>query len=201
MPISALAHSSTVVTTGVSLLIHFSPALSDWLCVFLLLFSGLTIFMADLGANFEYDLRKIIAFSTLRQLGLIIGAVSIGFVGLDFFPVVDSCFKALLFMCAGVIIHTRRDSQDIRFMGNLSFQIPFTSVCFGVSSSALCGMPFLAEFYSKDLIVEMVSFSYVNLVRVFLFFALLFLSPVLLCFFAGILTFFFWFNGRRCFWR
>lgn len=91
-PVPALACSSTLVTTGVYLLICFSPALSDWLCVFLLLFSGLTIFMADLGANFEYDLRKIIEFSTLRQLGLIISAVMVDFVGLDFFPILDTCF-------------------------------------------------------------------------------------------------------------
>jgi NADH-ubiquinone oxidoreductase chain 5 len=64
------------------LLIRFSPALSDFLCIFLLLFSSLTIFMAELGANFEYDLRKIIALSTLSQLGLIIGAVSVGLVSL-----------------------------------------------------------------------------------------------------------------------
>nr|URX53365.1 NADH dehydrogenase subunit 5 [Glyptotermes fuscus] len=171
-PVSALVHSSTLVTAGVYLLIRFSTVLSGWLCTFLLLFSGLTMFMAGLGANFEYDLSKIIALSTLSQLGLMIGAVSVGFANLAFFHLLThALFKALLFMCAGVIIHTVSDSQDIRFMGNLSFQMPFTSVCLGVSSFALCGMPFLAGFYSKDLILEMVSFSYVNLVGFFLFFA------------------------------
>nr|URH16989.1 NADH dehydrogenase subunit 5 [Calcaritermes emarginicollis]URH17002.1 NADH dehydrogenase subunit 5 [Calcaritermes brevicollis]URX54377.1 NADH dehydrogenase subunit 5 [Calcaritermes brevicollis] len=170
-PVSALVHSSTLVTAGVYLLIRFSPAFGSWLCTFLLLFSGLTMFMAGLGANFEYDLSKIIALSTLSQLGLMIGAVSVGFAGLAFFHLLThALFKALLFMCAGVIIHTMKDSQDIRFMGNLSFQMPFTSVCLGVSSFALCGMPFLAGFYSKDLILEMVSFSYVNLIGFFLFF-------------------------------
>jgi NADH-ubiquinone oxidoreductase chain 5 len=170
-PVSALVHSSTLVTAGVYLLIRFSPAFNDQLCSFLLIVSGLTIFMAGLGANFEYDLRKIIALSTLRQLGLIISAVSIGLVGMAFFHLLThALFKALLFMCAGVIIHTMRDSQDIRFMGNLSIQMPFTSVCLGVSSFALCGMPFLAGFYSRDLILEMVSFSYVNLIGFFLFF-------------------------------
>nr|URX53352.1 NADH dehydrogenase subunit 5 [Calcaritermes sp.] len=170
-PVSALVHSSTLVTAGVYLLIRFSPAFGGWLCTFLLLFSGLTMFMAGLGANFEYDLSKIIALSTLSQLGLMIGAVSVGLAGLAFFHLLThALFKALLFMCAGVIIHTMKDSQDIRFMGNLSFQMPFTSVCLGVSSFALCGMPFLAGFYSKDLILEMVSFSYVNLFGVLLFF-------------------------------
>nr|URX53441.1 NADH dehydrogenase subunit 5 [Calcaritermes emarginicollis] len=170
-PVSALVHSSTLVTAGVYLLIRFSPAFGDWLCTFLLLFSGLTMFMAGLGANFEYDLSKIIALSTLSQLGLMIGAVSVGFAGLAFFHLLThALFSALLFMCAGVIIHTMKDSQDIRFMGNLSFQMPFTSVCLGVSSFALCGMPFLAGFYSSDLILEMVSFSYINLVGFLLFF-------------------------------
>jgi NADH-ubiquinone oxidoreductase chain 5 len=111
------------------LLIHFSLALNNFLCIFHLLFSSLTIFIAGLGANFEYDLRKITALSTLSQLGLIISAVSIGFVNLAFFHLLThALFKALLFMCASVIIHTMRDSQDMRFMGNLSFQIHFTSV-------------------------------------------------------------------------
>lgn len=169
-PVSALVHSSTLVTAGVYLLIRFGPAFSYWLCTFLLLFSGLTIFIAGLGANFEFDLRKIIALSTLRQLGLIVGAISVGFTGLAFFHLLThALFKALLFMCAGVVIHVIKNSQDIRFIGNLSSQIPFTSVCLGVSRFALCGIPFLAGFYSKDLILEMVSFSYVNLIGFMLF--------------------------------
>nr|WHM51830.1 NADH dehydrogenase subunit 5 [Cryptotermes bracketti] len=170
-PVSALVHSSTLVTAGVYLLIRFSPAFGDWLSAFLLVVSGLTMFMAGLGANFEYDLSKVIALSTLSQLGLMISAVSVGLVSMAFFHLLThALFKALLFMCAGVIIHTMSDSQDIRFMGNLSIQMPFTSVCLGVSSFALCGMPFLAGFYSKDLILEMVSSSYINLVGFFLFF-------------------------------
>nr|URX53610.1 NADH dehydrogenase subunit 5 [Cryptotermes sp. 3 AB-2022a] len=170
-PVSALVHSSTLVTAGVYLLIRFSPAFDNYLCVFLLIISGLTMFMAGLGANFEYDLSKIIALSTLSQLGLMISAVSVGLVSMAFFHLLThALFKALLFMCAGVIIHTMKDSQDIRFMGNLSFQMPFTSVCLVVSSFALCGMPFLAGFYSSDLILELVSFSYINLVGFLLFF-------------------------------
>lgn len=170
-PVSALVHSSTLVTAGVYLLIRFRPVFDDWLCVFLLIISGLTMFIAGLGANFEYDLRRIIALSTLRQLGLIISAISVGLVSLAFFHLLThALFRALLFMCAGVIIHTIKDSQDIRFMGNLSVQIPFTSVCLGVSSFALCGIPFLAGFYSKDLILEGASLRYINLVGFLLFF-------------------------------
>ncbi|KAJ9587161.1 hypothetical protein L9F63_019315, partial [Diploptera punctata] len=81
-------------------------------------------FIAGLGANFEYDLKKIIALSTLTQLGLIIRILSLGFAGLAFFHLLThALFKALLFMCAGVVINCMKDSQDIRFIGNLSSQM------------------------------------------------------------------------------
>nr|AVN67694.1 NADH dehydrogenase subunit 5 [Blatta orientalis] len=170
-PVSALVHSSTLVTAGVFLLIRFSVVFSDWLNIFLLLISGLTMFMAGLGANFEFDLKKIIALSTLSQLGLMMSILSMGFSVLAFFHLLThALFKALLFMCAGMVIHTMKDSQDIRFMGNLSFQMPLTSTCLCISNFALCGMPFLAGFYSKDLILEMVSLSYVNIFGFFLFY-------------------------------
>ena len=93
----------------------------------LLLFSGLTIFVAGLGANSEFDLKRIIALSTLRQLGSIIRTISIGLSGLAFFDLLThALFKALLFMCAGGVIHSMGDSQDIRFIGGLSVYIPFT---------------------------------------------------------------------------
>ena len=170
-PVSALVHSSTLVTAGVYLLIRFRPAFSFSLIIFILLISGLTIFMAGLGANFEYDLKRIIALSTLSQLGLIISVLSMGFSNLAFFHLLThALFKALLFICAGIIIHVMRDSQDIRFIGNLSFQIPLTSSCLCISNFALCGIPFLAGFYSKDLILELVCIRYINFFGFFLFF-------------------------------
>nr|UBN08820.1 NADH dehydrogenase subunit 5 [Neogeoscapheus dahmsi] len=170
-PVSALVHSSTLVTAGVYLLIRFSPSFSISLNTFLLLISSLTMFMAGVGANYEFDLSKIIALSTLSQLGLMMSIMSLGFVGLAFFHLLThALFKALLFMCAGVMIHSMKDSQDIRFMGNLSFQMPLTSSFLMISNFALCGMPFLAGFYSKDLILEMSSFSYLNILSFFLFF-------------------------------
>nr|YP_010946486.1 NADH dehydrogenase subunit 5 [Cyrtonotula maculosa]WGO57204.1 NADH dehydrogenase subunit 5 [Cyrtonotula maculosa] len=170
-PVSALVHSSTLVTAGVYLLIRFSSSFSYTLNTFLLLISGLTMFMAGLGANFEYDLSKIIALSTLSQLGLMMSILSVGFAGLAFFHLLThALFKALLFMCAGVVIHSMSDSQDIRYMGNLSFQMPLTSSCLMISNFALCGMPFMAGFYSKDLILEMVSLNYLNIFGFFLFY-------------------------------
>nr|YP_009350488.1 NADH dehydrogenase subunit 5 [Orientotermes emersoni]AQP27186.1 NADH dehydrogenase subunit 5 [Orientotermes emersoni] len=172
-PVSALVHSSTLVTAGVYLLIRFSPSFNCWLNMILLMISGLTMFMAGLGANFEFDLSKIIALSTLSQLGLMIMTISVGLSGLAFFHLLThALFKALLFMCAGGVIHSMGDSQDIRFMGGLSVYMPFTSVSLMVSNFALCGMPFLAGFYSSDFILEMFSTSYVNVFG----FILLFMS-------------------------
>nr|QXT44239.1 NADH dehydrogenase subunit 5 [Adaiphrotermes sp. CIVT267] len=170
-PVSALVHSSTLVTAGVYLLIRFSPSFGYVLNMILLLISGLTMFMAGLGANFEYDLKSIIALSTLSQLGLMIMTISVGLSTLAFFHLMThALFKALLFMCAGGVIHSMGDSQDIRFMGGMSVYMPFTSSCLMVSNFALCGMPFLAGFYSSDFILEMFSMSYVNMFGFFLLF-------------------------------
>lgn len=171
-PVSALVHSSTLVTAGVYLLIRFNILLDiTILGQFLLLFSGLTIFIAGLGANYEFDLKKIIALSTLRQLGLIIRILSLGFYKLAFFHLLaHALFKALLFMCAGGIIHNLKNNQDIRAIGGLVLQIPLTAICLNLANLALCGMPFLAGFYSKDLILEIVLLSHINLFSFFLFF-------------------------------
>ncbi|YP_009725125.1 NADH dehydrogenase subunit 5 (mitochondrion) [Drosophila subobscura] len=171
-PVSALVHSSTLVTAGVYLLIRFNILLStSWLGQLLLLLSGLTMFMAGLGANFEFDLKKIIALSTLSQLGLMMSILSMGFYKLAMFHLLThALFKALLFMCAGAIIHNMNNSQDIRLMGGLSIHMPLTSACFNVSNLALCGMPFLAGFYSKDMILEIVMISNINFFSFFLYF-------------------------------
>nr|QXG19057.1 NADH dehydrogenase subunit 5 [Drosophila ananassae]QXG19460.1 NADH dehydrogenase subunit 5 [Drosophila parapallidosa] len=171
-PVSALVHSSTLVTAGVYLLIRFNILLSSsWLGQLLLLLASLTMFMSGLGANFEFDLKKIIALSTLSQLGLMMSILSMGFYKLAMFHLLThALFKALLFMCAGAIIHNMNNSQDIRLMGGLSIHMPLTSACFNVSNLALCGMPFLAGFYSKDMILEVVMISNINMFSFFLYF-------------------------------
>lgn len=171
-PVSALVHSSTLVTAGVYLLIRFSHLLfNTQLRQILLLISGLTIFISGLGANFEFDLKKIIALSTLSQLGLIIIILSIGFYKLAFFHLLThAIFKALLFICAGSIIHNIMNSQDIRSIGGLCLRIPLTSSFFNIANLALCGIPFIAGFYSKDLILDFSSYSYINLYIYFIYF-------------------------------
>nr|YP_003795652.1 NADH dehydrogenase subunit 5 [Gomphocerippus rufus]ADB03078.1 NADH dehydrogenase subunit 5 [Gomphocerippus rufus] len=171
-PVSALVHSSTLVTAGVYLLIRFSPMLVVYNCGwFLLLIGCMTMFMAGFGANFEFDLKSIIALSTLSQLGLMMSILSMGYLKLAFFHLLShALFKALLFMCAGSMIHNLSDSQDIRFMGSIVNFMPLTSVCFNVSSLSLCGIPFLAGFYSSDLILEMVCLSWINCLIFFMYF-------------------------------
>nr|YP_009294823.1 NADH dehydrogenase subunit 5 [Parapoynx crisonalis]AMT85320.1 NADH dehydrogenase subunit 5 [Parapoynx crisonalis] len=171
-PVSALVHSSTLVTAGVYLLIRFNDLLINmFFFKILLLLASLTMFMAGISANYEFDLKKIIALSTLSQLGLMMSILSMGMPDLAFFHLLThAMFKALLFMCAGVIIHLMNNNQDIRLMGGISLFIPLTSLCLNISNMALCGIPFLAGFYSKDLILEMVSLSNLNFFIFFMYY-------------------------------
>lgn len=163
-PVSSLVHSSTLVTAGVYLLIRFNFSFRSNLMFFILFISRITIFISGLGANFEFDLKKIIALSTLSQLGLIIRILFLGDYELAFFHLLThALFKALLFMCAGNIIHNLNNCQDIRFIGGLVNRIPLTCVFFNIRNISLCGLPFLSGFYSKDLIVEVISINYLNI--------------------------------------
>nr|YP_003434450.1 NADH dehydrogenase subunit 5 [Gomphocerus licenti]ACR48325.1 NADH dehydrogenase subunit 5 [Gomphocerus licenti] len=171
-PVSALVHSSSLVAAGVYLLIRFSPMLVVYNCGwFLLLIGCLTMFVAGFGANFEFDLKSIVALSTLSQLGLMMSILSMGYLNLAFFHLLShALFEALLFLCAGSMIHNLKDSQDIRFVGSIVHFVPLTSVCLNVSGLSLCGIPFLAGFYSKDLILEMVCLSWIDCLVFFLYF-------------------------------
>nr|YP_009773433.1 NADH dehydrogenase subunit 5 [Acanthochitona avicula]QIZ12685.1 NADH dehydrogenase subunit 5 [Acanthochitona avicula] len=156
-PVSALVHSSTLVTAGVFLLIRFYPFLSK-LSLFsttLSIISASTMLMAGIAANFETDLKKIIALSTLSQLGVMMFSIAIGFPSLALLHLMaHALFKALLFLCAGKIIHSHANNQDIRKMSHIWTQLPISSTCFNIANLALCGFPFMAGFYSKDLIIE-----------------------------------------------
>nr|YP_010693414.1 NADH dehydrogenase subunit 5 [Gonopsis coccinea]WCB99296.1 NADH dehydrogenase subunit 5 [Gonopsis coccinea] len=167
-PVSSLVHSSTLVTAGVYLLIRFSNLLyfnmNSFMFNMFLLISCLTMFMSGLAANFEYDLKKIIALSTLSQLGLMMSSLFMGFFIMSYYHLlIHAFFKSLMFLCAGLIIHCMNNNQDIRYMGNLINSIPLTCSCFCVSVLCLCGFPFLSGFYSKDLILENLSYCYYNL--------------------------------------
>jgi NADH-ubiquinone oxidoreductase chain 5 len=118
--------------------------------------SIITIFISGVVAIYEYDLKKVIALSTLSQLGIIIFAISLTLYKVAFFHLLShALFKALLFLCAGILIHGAGGSQDIRHFGGLSKSYPIVGVCLNLANLSLCGIPFLAGFYSKDLIVEL----------------------------------------------
>nr|YP_010049492.1 NADH dehydrogenase subunit 5 [Yuukianura szeptyckii]QPL15827.1 NADH dehydrogenase subunit 5 [Yuukianura szeptyckii] len=152
-PISALVHSSTLVTAGVYLLIRFHLYLG--INKYLMYISLLTLVMSGVGASYEFDLKKIIALSTLSQLGVMMFSLSVGMWELAFFHLIShATFKSLLFLCAGVYIHSFNDTQDIRGLGLNLMSYPMTGVYFIGCSLSICGFPFLAGFYSKDLILE-----------------------------------------------
>nr|QAY81958.1 NADH dehydrogenase subunit 5 [Mimastra sp. REN-2018] len=163
-PVSSLVHSSTLVTAGVYLLIRFNFSFDMYMNYLLVFIASMTMFMSGLGANYEFDLKKIIALSTLSQLGLMMSILALGEYKLAFFHLlIHALFKALLFMCAGNIIHSMNNCQDIRYMGNLINQLPLTTTYLNICNLSLCGLPFMSGFYSKDLVVEFMSMNYLNL--------------------------------------
>lgn len=165
-PVSALVHSSTLVTAGVFLLIRFYPFLHTWAYfnTTLLLIATSTIFIAGISATTECDIKKIIALSTLSQLGIMITRLALNLPILTFFHIVThALFKALLFIGAGTFINYHHHSQDLRWIGNLSNQIPITTSCITIANLALCGFPFIAGFYSKDFIIEIAISSQINI--------------------------------------
>lgn len=173
-PVSALVHSSTLVTAGIFLTIRFFPFLElfSWFQPLLLLVASLTIFIAGLSALTECDLKKIIALSTLSQLGVIIARLGLGLPILALFHLLThALFKALLFLCAGTLISFHHHSQDIRIIGNLRSQLPIVIASLLLANLALCGLPFMAGFYSKDLILEYSLWAPTNSLILFLLFA------------------------------
>jgi NADH-quinone oxidoreductase subunit L len=158
-PVSALIHAATMVTAGVFLIIRCSPLfyISSELSNILLIFGSLTaLFGASVAAS-QFDIKKIIAYSTCSQLGYMVAAGGASKFDLSIFHLTTHAFfKAGLFLCAGLIIHALGDEQDIRKMGGIVNLMPITYISVFVCSFCLAGLPFFSGFYSKDAIIEAV---------------------------------------------
>lgn len=162
-PVSALLHAATLVTAGVYLLLRSSPILeytpNVLLCITFI--GSTTALYGATSGLLQNDLKRIIAMSTISQLGYMFMAIGLSNYNVALFHTVNHAFfKALLFLCAGAIIHSFNDQQDIRKMGGLIKFMPFVYSCMLVGTLSLMALPFLTGFYSKDLILELAYSKY-----------------------------------------
>jgi NADH-quinone oxidoreductase subunit L len=155
-PVSALIHAATMVTAGVYLiartspLLELAPAIHDLAGVL----GAVTLLLAGLIALVQTDIKRVIAYSTMSQIGYMFVGVGLGAYGAGLFHLMTHAFfKALLFMAAGIVIHALANEQDIRKMGGLARELPFTYRAFIVGSLALAAIPPFAGFFSKDAIL------------------------------------------------
>ncbi|WP_114833772.1 NADH-quinone oxidoreductase subunit L [Aquicella lusitana] len=161
-PISALIHAATMVTAGIYMVARMSPLFefSPAALTFILVIGGTTAFFMGLVAVVQYDIKRVIAYSTLSQLGYM--AVALGASAYDaaiFHLITHAFFKALLFLAAGSVIIALHHEQDMRKMGGLAAYMPITYITFVIGSLALCAIPPFSGFYSKDIIIEAVKLS------------------------------------------
>jgi len=156
-PVSALLHAATMVTAGIFVLIKFSWLIFlDLKVVTIILFVGIfTNFLASLTSMFQNDIKKIVAYSTSSQLGLIFISFGILKNDLAFFHIFNHAFfKALLFMLSGIIIHMFNNRQDYRVIVNLNANLYFVYIYTLVASFTLVGLPYLSAFYSKEVMIQ-----------------------------------------------
>jgi len=162
-PISALIHAATMVTAGIFMVARMSPLFeqSDAALSFVLVIGATTAFFMGLLGIVNNDIKRVIAYSTLSQLGYMVTALGVSAYGAGMFHLMTHAFfKALLFLAAGSVIIGMHHEQDMRKMGGLAKYMPITAVTSWIGALALIGTPFFAGFYSKDTIIEAVGESH-----------------------------------------
>jgi NADH-quinone oxidoreductase subunit L len=162
-PISALIHAATMVTAGIFMVARMSPLfeLSDAALSFVMLIGAFTAISMGLIGIVQNDIKRVIAYSTLSQLGYMTVALGVSAYSAAIFHLMTHAFfKALLFLGAGSVIIALHHQQDMRFMGGLRKSMPVTWITAWVGTLALIGFPFFAGFYSKDAIIEAVGLSH-----------------------------------------
>ena len=156
-PVSALIHAATMVTAGVYLLMRSSPLIeySSIVLILCLWVGAITTIFSSLVGLFQQDIKKVIAYSTMSQLGMMVIAVGLSSYNIALFHLVNHAFyKGLLFLGAGAVIHAVADNQDFRKYGGLISYLPLTYSVMLIASFSLVAIPFMTGFYSKDLILE-----------------------------------------------
>lgn len=175
-PVSALLHAATMVTAGVFLIIRFSPLfeLIPFVKQIMMLVGLITGLFAGTVALAQTDIKKIIAYSTCSQLGMMFMACAAGAYSVAFFHLfTHAFFKALLFLCAGAVIHAMSHEQNILKMGGIKTYLPSSYYAMIIGTLALTGFPFFAGYYSKDLIFESIYFSAIPFAHVLYYLCLL----------------------------
>ena len=156
-PVSALIHAATMVTAGVYLLIRVSPLIeySSLVLLLCLWLGAITTVFSSLIGLFQQDIKKVIAYSTMSQLGMMVIAVGLSSYNIALFHLINHAFyKGLLFLGAGAVIHAVADNQDFRRYGGLISYLPLTYSVMLIASLSLVAFPFMTGFYSKDFIIE-----------------------------------------------
>ena len=156
-PVSALIHAATMVTAGVYLLMRSSPLIeySNTVLLLCLWVGAITTVFSSLIGLFQQDIKKVIAYSTMSQLGMMVIAIGLSCYNVALFHLVNHAFyKGLLFLGAGSVIHAVADNQDFRKYGGLKYFLPLTYSVMLIASLSLVAFPFMTGFYSKDFILE-----------------------------------------------
>jgi len=199
-PVSALIHAATMVTAGVFLVIRssFIFEYSYSVLIFVTFIGAITALFSSIIGAFQYDIKKIVAYSTCSQLGYMFFSAGLSIYTVSLFHLFNHAFfKALLFLSMGSIIHGLMDEQDFRRMGGMAFALPLTYISVLIGSLSLMAIPYLTGFYSKDLLLEL-SFAFFNVLSIFIYFIGTF-AAVLTAFYSTRLLYWVFLSGLNSF--